>query len=360
MMAPRSDVATDAPAPPIAAGVPMTAVFSPTADPATQTRALLQGAGLVDASAMQSFVLTGKHRVDLVQRISSNDLKKLAPGDGHANCFTTNKGRIVDWVRLFVKDDAVLMLTSPGNGANVVQWLDRYTITEDFHVRDVSAEIALLHVLGPSASAIVAKHVAATAPELKPFSVCPGRVGAHDVQVIRTEGLTTSPGYFVLCGRSEAAAVATSLLERAGSDGLVACDAQAFAAARIHEGLPEFARELGQDFHPLEAGLWSSVSFTKGCYVGQEVIARLNTYDKVMKHLVRLELSDGVTLAQPIPLFADGQEAGVLTSTAGPPWLPSWRALGYVKRKAQAPTTTLRVGAADAVITARVIDRVKL
>lgn len=338
----------------------MTAAFSPTADPATQTRALLQAAGLVDASAMQSFVLTGKHRVDLVQRISSNDLKKLAPGDGHANCFTTNKGRIVDWVRLFVKDDAVLMLTSPGNGANVVQWLDRYTITEDFHVQDVSAEIALLHVLGPNASAIVAKHVAAAAPELKPFSVCPGRVGALDVQVIRTEGLTTSPGYFLLCGRSEAAAVAASLLERAGPDGLIACDAEAFAAARIHEGLPEFARELGQDFHPLEAGLWGSVSFTKGCYVGQEVIARLNTYDKVMKHLVRLELSHGEGLTVPTPLFSNGQEAGVLTSLAGPPHLATWRALGYVKKKAQAAGAPLLVGAADSAITARVLDRVKL
>lgn len=338
----------------------MTSILTPTADPATQTRALLQAAGLVDASAIQSFVLTGKHRVDLVQRISSNDLKKLAPGDGHANCFTTNKGRIVDWVRLLVKDDAVLMLTSPGNGAHVVQWLDRYTITEDFHVRDVSAEIALLHVLGPSASAVVAKHVAAAAPELKPFSVCPGRIGATDIQVIRTEGLTTSPGFYLLCGRDEAPGVAAALLERAAADGLVACGPDAYTAARVHEGLPEFARELGEDFHPLEAGLWGSVSFTKGCYVGQEVIARLNTYDKVMKHLVRLELTDGAGLTAPVPLFANGQDAGVVTSLAGPPWLPTWRALGYVKKKAQSAGAPLHVGAPDAPITARVVDRIKL
>jgi tRNA-modifying protein YgfZ len=342
----------------------MSTAFIPTADLVAQTRALLHGAALVDASAHQSYVVTGKHRVDLIQRISSNDVKKLNPGEGHANCFTTNKGRIVDWVRVFVKDDAVLLITSPGNGEHVVKWLDRYTITEDFKLREVTDDVALLHVVGPAAATIVGTHVAsggaAAVRDAKPFSVMQGRVGAHDLQVIRTEGLTTAPGFLLFCERAQAPDIATALLILAEPDGLVACGPQAFDAARIHEGLPLFARELGEEFHPLEAGLWGSVSFTKGCYVGQEVIARLNTYDKVMKQLARLVLSSGAGLTTPMKLFANGQDAGVITSLAGPPLLDEWRALGYVKKRALQSGAPIVVGAPDATITARVLDPIKL
>ncbi len=327
-------------------------------DPAAEASAAQDAVVVHDESDHRIFVVTGRDRVDLLQRISSNDLKRLQPGLGHYNCFTTNKGRIVDRVFVMAGDDSLMLRISPGRGDDVVRWIDTYTIIEDVKVADVSDQVRQVHLLGPRAAELARAAAGESATSLVQNAFCAGIGFGVDVTVVRTAGLLEHPGFLFLVAADRAAEFWTSLVAAGGAYGLRPIGRAAFEAVRARFGVPGFGREITEDHHPLEAGLWDSVSFTKGCYVGQEVIARLRTYDKVMKHLCRLRLSGPAD--RDAPLFSNGKEAGALTTVAGPPIIDGWYALGYVKKRAMQSGAPLQVGAADAAVTAEVANVVRL
>lgn len=315
-----------------------------TAPPADQAAALRAGAALAELPSHGVYLVAGKDRQDLIHRITTNDVRGLQVGAGNTNCFTTNKGRIVDRVRLLAAEDALLLIASPGRGAAVVSWIDRYTIREDVKVADATEQSAQFGLYGPAARDVAAAELDSRARDLAPGHFCAATAFGTDVTVIRSDDLVLHPGFLLLVPRDVASAFAAALLARAGA-ALTAVSGEALEAARIEAGMPRYGKDLSEDHHPLESGLWSSVSFTKGCYVGQEVIARLNTYDKVMKNLCRLRADRA--LEPGTKILASGAapaEVGVVTSAAGPPWLEEWRALGYVKKSAvaaKAPLLTL-------------------
>ena len=135
-------------------------------------------------------------------------------------------------------------------------------------------------------------------------------------------------------------------------------EADSYEAFRIASGVPAYGPELGEEVNPLEAGLWDSVSFTKGCYVGQEVVARLNTYEKVKRYLAMLSLEDGAIPDAGAPLTVDGKDAGKLTSVS--PVLISGRrpALGYVRKAYANPEAALTVESGDGPVACEFVRRV--
>lgn len=300
--------------------------------------ALLQSRALRREPDAAVHVLTGNDRVDLMQRLASNDVKGLQPGQGRMACFVTNKGRLVDRVRFAVAPDSLLMITSPGRGAAVREWIARYVITEDVRIDELGTRVELLHLLGPhaveTAGAIDARIVALERDAHVEIALDVG-VAA---QAIRTEGLRAHDGVLFLVPAGGSAALRAKLRVDAAD----ASDAE-YEAARVACGLPAIGRDVGEEHNPLEAGLWDSVAFDKGCYVGQEVVARLRTYDKIMKHLVRCRL-DGPAEAG-VKLVSGDKDVGSLTSVAGPPLLPEWRAIGWVAKRALQAGAPIQVGA---------------
>ena len=122
-------------------------------------------------------------------------------------------------------------------------------------------------------------------------------------------------------------------------DGIVAAGAvpiglEAYEVLRVERGAPGYDRELGESYNPLETGLWGSISFTKGCYIGQEVIARLDTYQKVQRHLVSLSFSADAQVAEGSKLAREGSEVGHVTSVAKTPLTGELIGLGYVRKEA--------------------------
>ena len=116
--------------------------------------------------------------------------------------------------------------------------------------------------------------------------------------------------------------------------GAVPAGLEAYEVLRVKEGAPVYDRELGDDYNPLEAGLWGSISFTKGCYIGQEVIARLDTYQKLQKHLVSLSFSSEAGIDAGVRLSREGREVGQVTSAARVPTTGATIGLGYVRKEA--------------------------
>lgn len=296
--------------------------------------------------ALGRIKMSGVDSLDLLHRLSTQDLARLQPGRGARTVLTSDKGHIVDLVTLFRQANSLLLLTSPNNQQTVLQWLDKYTITEDSQARDITSETALLAVLGPKAAEL-AKLLGSSMP--KALESAPLQLGNLDLEIL---GLPLPTSGFALFGSASVAELTASLDARGHDLGLVSLSPEAYEALRVEAGLPAFGKELDERFNPLEAELRDAISFTKGCYIGQEVVARLDTYEKVSKHLLGLRLPTGATAAPGDTLKANGKDAGFVTSVAHSPELKQGVALAYVRSAFAKPGTKLDLASTEVVVAA--------
>jgi hypothetical protein len=291
-------------------------------DAARELDVLDRSAGLVDASHFGRVHLTGRDVISLLHRLSTNDLNGLVSGQARQTVLTSEKGRILDVVTVLHAGDRYVLHTSPTLVPRIIRWLDRFTIRDDVRCRDVSADTFRFDLIGPDGGEVLRRvgwNVPKTGEAIEVETV------DLSVQILAHE--TGGVCRFIVSGPEEhAASVAQSLTH----NGAVCwCGWTAFLAWRIGRAIPLYPFELNELYNPLEAGLARIVSFTKGCYIGQEVIARLDSYNKIQKHLRKLSLSSEVV---PGPLFSgSGKEIGIVTSVCPVPSVRPLTALSYVK-----------------------------
>jgi len=246
----------------------------------------------VDFSDRALLRLDGADGLDLLQRISTNDLSGLKVGEHVRTVLTTEKGRVVDILLVLRRSTNSLILAGQSRAVgDLANWIRRFIVMEDARLTLLNDD--LIHIL---------------------------MVNLNDNELINH--LTNHNFIAIQTKYSEVNAVhcianlqARSHLESFQDEhGFLQADDRYYEAFRIQKGTPEYPNEVSQQFNPLELGLRSIVSFTKGCYVGQEVIARLDTYDKTLRTLRRLRLS---MLPYRVPselLAPTGEKAGILTS----------------------------------------------
>ncbi len=297
---------------------------------------------------------TGEDTLDLLNRLSTNKVDHLEPGHWAPTVLTTDRGRIVDLLCVVHTGDHVLLLTSPGQQQPVIEWLDKYTIMEDLQVDDVSQTTAVVALAGVGADAALG--LRKDEPGYLPGRTYPVATvsigGAEAIAVSRPVG-NLSCRLLIVSGN--AADAVTSALTEAGA---VMADASQWETLRVRSGDPAFGSEMGEPYNPLEAGLIGAIDFTKGCYIGQEVIARLDSYDRVQKYLAVLRFSEGAEAAVEASLAHEGRTAGTVTSLYRTPG-GQLRGLGYVRTAAAEPGQTLELQA-PASGTATVEDTPKL
>jgi folate-binding protein YgfZ len=292
-----------------------------------ELQAAFESCALVDRSRLCRLRATGPDMLDLLHRLSTGDVASLETGGCTQTVVTTPKGRIVE--RLFVQhlgDDGVWMIGGRGSGERTAAHLARYTFREDTGLADLTDETTQLAVLGPRSGDVLAS------------------LGDTAHRVLRGNGLSTE-GFSIVVRREREAQLRQELAAAVERCGGRPCGDDAAEAWRLLRGLPAAGHELTEEYNPLEAGLWDAVSFDKGCYVGQEVVARLRTYDKVSRTLIGLRLDALHELPEPgTALLVEDRKVGTLTSAVHPPGEDHPVALGYVKRKELRPGLTLRVG----------------
>ncbi|MBL1127486.1 MAG: folate-binding protein [Chloroflexi bacterium] len=288
----------------------------------TVYQAARQDAVLVDRSSLGMLKFTGQTRLDLLHRMSTNNVNGLQAGEGAATVLTTDIARIIDRLILYASRDAVYCLTGENNAANIARYLMRFVFfNDDFHIEDLSADTAVFALYGPQAKT---RLTAAGFPEeelpLHHWRAC--QIKGATAYLHRTDPLN-GDGYFVMCQMADRDAIWEYLVNQ----GMAVADEAAFEFLRIEAGMPRYGRELTLDYIPLEADLWADVSFHKGCYTGQEIIARMESRGKLAKRLTRLHPE---TVVQPgDDIIQEGKKVGTYTSVAmGPNGLV---ALGYVK-----------------------------
>ena len=273
-------------------------------------RAATAGAAVYESGAGR-LKLTGADARDLLNRLSTNLVDPNAPaGEVTATVLTSDRGRIVDLVYVAHCGDHQLLLTGAGQQDNVAAFLDKYTIMEDIEVEDITGSTALLALTGPAAGAIVSAAAGGLADDGAQVIPLPGNPEGEG------EGADGLPRYRILAP-VESGGAALGRLQAAGA---VAISAAAAETLRIARGRPQYGAEMGDAYNPLEAGLIGAIDFHKGCYIGQEVIARLDTYRKVQKYLVALRFDAGAGVVADLVgarlLDGAGKAMGLVTSAA--------------------------------------------
>ena len=295
-------------------------------DAASEYTAATIAAVVYDASYMGRLKATGDDALDLLNRLSTNNVIDLEPGQGAPTILTTDRGRILDVVTVLRSADHIVLLTSPGLQEAVIEFLDKYTIMEDLVIEDVSSATAMLALWGPESRTCLEKATGAPIATLPLNHTVESDWEGSPIRIAAC-GLSGLAGYYLITP----AEVAAKAWDRVVAAGASPMGTEAYEALRVWNGVPFHGPEMGDDYNPLEAGLIGSIDFTKGCYIGQEVIARLDTYKKVQKYLVKLAFDPGSTVTSGTLLQYDGQTVGKVTSVATIPSTGESIGLGYVR-----------------------------
>ena len=302
--------------------------------------ALTCAAGLAHRSHLGRLELTGEDTLDLLNRLSTNKLEDLTPGEGMGSVLTSAKGRIVDLLLVLMLEDRLLLIVGPDARERVAEWIDFYTFTEDVTARDVTPDTSMFSLIGPGAAGIVEEIAGEGAAALPQYGLREASIGGVSVTVVRDD-FGELPGFDVIAPASDGERLWRYMVERSAGDGAKPVGTLALESVRVEQGVPAPGRELSEDYNPLEAGLLQHISFSKGCYIGQEVIARLDTYKKVSKYLVGLSWDSPELPPAGASLTVDGKSSGVVTSAVRSERLGRGIGLGYVRKAHAEPGSAL-------------------
>ena len=307
--------------------------------------------GLIDRSDLGVLEVTGRDRAKFLHAMLSNDITALTSGHGCSATLLDVHGKVQVVVRVLALDDRMLMLTPPGMAAKTNEALDTYLFSEKAYFRDASGEEAMLMLAGPEAPA-VAQRLAGAIPEDRAWSHTTGTVDGAAVRLVRGGGETGAPEVWLLCAAADGAKVR----EAAHGAGAVPVGREAFESLRVEAGTPAFPDDIGPNVLLPEVPFADLVSYTKGCYIGQEVVVRIRDRGHVNRHLRGLTLDGDTVPPVGAPVLAGDATVGAITSATWSYSLGRPIALAIVRRQhadAGAPVT-VRVG--ETAVAATVAD----
>jgi glycine cleavage system T protein len=329
-------------------------------DPVAEHTAVRQGVGIADLSHRGRIRVTGEDRVKWLQSVISNDILPLAAGQGLYSSFLTHKGKMLSYFRVYALPDS-LMLEDVGEiGDTTFQALRKFLLYGTKAKMENCAETwGLLLVSGPRAAELIKVAFGADISSLSPLAFLTQKLpltptlsptggrgegeGGHQALLIRTE--ETGETDIEIMVSVEGLTTAWEQLWSAGEPmGLKPFGTEAREALRLEAGLPRAGADLTDEIVPPEANLeGKAFSLSKGCYPGQEVVARMDTYGSVRRRLVGLILRDPVLPPKGAKLFSDEREVGWVSSAAHSPSLGCSIALGFPLRDFTTSGTALTV-----------------
>ncbi len=302
-------------------------------------RAANESAGSVDRTARVRLRIEGPDRAKFLHNLTTNDVKRLAPGSGQETFVTSPQGKTLAYATLLALDDAILLRTDPGSLEALLPHLRKYGIFDDVAIEDVSANTIEIHLAGSGVDATWAA-LGLEAVGQTPLAHRAVTIGGSEVRAVR-ESPTGRPG-LTLIGPAEAL---VSVRDRVAEVVPTEIDAATFEALRIEAGTPISGVDVLASHLPQEVGRDAlAINFVKGCYLGQETVARLDALGHVNKILVGVRIEAGLVPPAGTSLLSDGKAVGTITSAAGSPDRGGSVALAYVRVAQAMAGTRLQVG----------------
>jgi len=306
--------------------------------------ALRRGVGVIDLSSVGKLEVRGKNAAQFINGQVTNEVKALPPGDGVFAVFPNVQGKVVALCHVYNLGDRLLLELDASTREKIFQSLSRFVPAGDFFVADVTAGLALVSAQGPRASALIESLTGEPIAEAPPYKIGERAFGSHRA-LVATRPRAGGPGFDLYVTAAEAAGLRGLLLDRGRDYDARAVGEEALEIARIEAGIPREGADVREQDNPLEAGLDEAVSYTKGCYLGQEIIARIHWRGQPARRLMGLLVDGPAAPAPGTELYAaDGKKVGEVTSSTSSPALGRVIALGYVHRYYLKHGTELTLG----------------
>jgi folate-binding protein YgfZ len=314
------------------------------------------GCGLSDLSCRGRLLVTGSEAVLFLNGLITNDMKTLAAGQWMPAAFPNVQGRLLASVRVIHQshtidgDAGFLIDTEPATHEQVLKTISRFTLAGDFHVSDVTEQTAQLSIRGKQSSHIIGRVLGQGVVAIGPGAAAPVRWQDDTITSIRGSHSGTK-GFDLFCSAAGAVELWTALSEAGARPvGLAALE-----ILRIEAGEPRYGIDMDETNVVSETNLDDAISFTKGCYIGQEIIARIKYRGHVAKKLTGIMFDEPASIDSGATIKTlDGKEIGRLTSVAVSPHLGRTIALGYVKYDYLAPGIMVKVIAGETELDAKV------
>ena len=304
--------------------------------------AVSTGVAIVDRSHWGLLKISDEDRLRYLHNQSTNDFNRLQPGQGCDTVFVTSTGRTLDLATVYLTEDSALVLVSPNRCEQLLKWLDKFIFPFDkVKLADITSENAIFTLVGEESDSLLTKLGLEHLLDRPKYNHELITLDDTTVRIAVGTGLAL-PGYTLIMPIDAAAKVWSKLT----ASGAIAMGDRVWEQLRIEQGRPLPDRELTEDYNPLEAGLWYTISFDKGCYIGQETIARLNTYKGVKQRLWGVKLSQPVTPGTSVTV--EDKKVGILTSYTETPM--GKFGLAYIKTKAGGIGSLVKVGTAEGML----------
>jgi folate-binding protein YgfZ len=272
-----------------------------------------------DVSFFGKIKVTGRDRQRFLNGMLTNEIKTLENGKGTFALFLDVKGHIQADMKVYNFGDHLMLVLQHYMVEKLMTGLDRYIMSEDIRMQDVTTDFAMIQILGPQANQFMKDKGVQSLPE-ENYSFVPAAVDPiHDASIIK---LPTGFAMF------SSAVSSTVLLEFLNGP---MCGAKAFDVFRVESGLALMHRDMDESNFPQEAGLDAALNFQKGCYLGQETMARIDTQGHVNRHLTGFSASAALNPGDKI--FKDSKEVGKITSSTQSFLLGGPFAIGYLRRE---------------------------
>lgn len=295
--------------------------------------ALRTGAVIRDISASTHLILRGNDTLDFLHRISTNSVKDMQVNQTTRTIFTNEKGRILDSVLLLRMQDVLHIFGNEGSEEVLAYWLNKYIIADDVKTESAYKQQFAFEALGPQAEPLMILLFGEAAKGAELNKVYTALCESHVIH-FTPQKLANGKKKYLIFG--PAAAGREVLRQCKYSSAIIEVKLlgnEAWTIYRLEEGIPG-KNELNDKYNPLEAKLNSEISFTKGCYIGQEVIARLDSYGKTQRELCGFLIGEPLQSEASLKVFSEsGEEAGEITSLALLDGRGTTIGLGYLKKQ---------------------------
>lgn len=294
-------------------------------------QAIRSGVGVVDISNRGRIEVTGKNRIQFLHNLVSNDVKSMQPGSGIFAAFLNIRGHVLSDCFIYMIEDSILLDIPTSTREKIYYHLEKYSPAGEFNVTDITEASSLLALQGPLARPLLKKLGAPNISNLQQeLQVTETKIADHSLTAVK-HSRTGEEGFDLFISNENIVSVFDALVKV----GAKPVGQTAFNLLRIEAAVPEYGIDMDEDIILLETGLETAVSYTKGCYLGQEPIARIHHRgrDQTAKRLAGLVISsEEVPPAKAKVFNKDGKEIGYITSAGFSPILSKVVALAYLKR----------------------------
>jgi folate-binding protein YgfZ len=298
--------------------------------------ALREHAAWIDLSARGKIRVSGEDRARLLHAMTTNHVDGLKPGEGCYTFFLNAQGRILGDANLLCFDDHILIDTEPETRQKLYEHLDRYIIADDATLEDATDRIVTIAIEGPEAAEVLAK-LGAPIPEAEYSHIAWG-----DVTIAKLNS-TGSSGFFLFMPADQKSGLTARMgITEASSD-----DAR---AVRIEHGKPRYGEEITERYLVQETGQLQAVHFSKGCYLGQEIVERVRSRAQIHRVLRRLEIETKSAPEVGTKLKSGDTDAGEIVTAAYSPALEKSVAMAYVRVAFAEPSSELAIDGARAIV----------